>query len=166
MENDFHRRIVTTKYKIAVAESCTGGLLGHLITNQPGSSDYFLGGILAYHNDIKTNLLGVKKETLSKYGAVSRETVLEMASGVRNLFYEKTYIDEMIGVSISGIAGPGGEGIKPVGLVWIGIATDKGQWAWRFQWQGDRIENKMESAIAAIKLMLGYLENDLPPETR
>jgi nicotinamide-nucleotide amidase len=86
---------------LAVAESCTGGLLSHLITNVPGSSAYFKGGVTAYANEAKVHLLGVKWETLENYGAVSAETVIEMARGVR------TTLDADIGVSTSGIAGPG-----------------------------------------------------------
>ncbi len=89
-------------FHLAVAESCTGGLFSHLITNVPGSSDYFLGSVISYANQAKIQILDVKPETLAKFGAVSRETVLEMAHAVRQIFSAD------IGISVSGIAGPGG----------------------------------------------------------
>src|SRR5664280_2085315 len=103
-----------SKLKLAVAESCTGGLIGHRITNVPGSSEYFTGGVIAYAYEAKVSLLGVSWDTLQTYGAVSRETVLEMAAGAR------LSLEADIALSVSGIAGPGG-GLpnKPVGTVWI-----------------------------------------------
>jgi PncC family amidohydrolase len=141
------------KLTLATAESCTGGLLGSMITDISGSSDYFLGGIIAYAYGAKENLLGVRHETLWQFGAVSRETVREMARGVRRAFAAD------IGVSITGIAGPGG-GMpsKPVGLVWIGICTYDGEWSKSFQWKGDRVENKVQSARAALQLVCDYLQ--------
>ena len=108
--------------KLAAAESCTGGLIGHRVTNVPGSSDYYLGSIIAYSYEAKERLLGVKHATLQTYGAVSQETVLEMAHGVRTVFSPDFPMEKIIGISVSGIAGPGG-GLpgKPVGLVWIGL---------------------------------------------
>ncbi|HVN55851.1 MAG TPA: CinA family protein [Anaerolineaceae bacterium] len=139
-------------WKLATAESCTGGLVSHLITNVPGSSDYFLGGITAYANEAKERLLGVSRATLETYGAVSRETALEMAAGARAAFGAE------IGISTSGIAGPGGEMPgKPVGLVWVGMSAPAGQWAWQYLWPGDRIENKTLSAQAALQHLLDYL---------
>lgn len=106
---------------LATAESCTGGHLAHLITSVPGSSAYFKGGIVAYDNDIKRNHLNVSNETLTEYGAVSEETVREMAQNVRIRF------NTSVGVSTSGIAGPdGGTKEKPVGTVWIAYADDQG----------------------------------------
>jgi len=138
--------------KIAVAESCTGGLIGHRITNVAGSSDYFTGGIIAYANAAKVNLLGVSWDTLNGSGAVSRETVLEMAAGVRRS------LGADIAISASGIAGPGG-GLpdKPVGTVWIGLAAPDGSWAHVFGFTGDREQNKAAAAEAALKLLLDYL---------
>ena len=111
------RLFIEKGLKLATAESCTGGNLGHKLTLVPGASSYYYGGIISYSNELKMNLLGVKAETLRQYGAVSSETVKEMAEGV----IKQTHAD--VGVSISGIAGPdGGTPEKPVGTVWIGIA--------------------------------------------
>src|ERR1700686_4142502 len=102
---------------IAVAESCTGGLLGGALTDVPGSSAYFLGGVISYADQVKREQLGVSAATLRRYGAVSEETAAAMASGVR----QRLQAD--IGVSIPGVAGPDAEGAKPAGLTFIGIAT-------------------------------------------
>jgi PncC family amidohydrolase len=143
--------------KLAVAESCTGGLLCDRLTDVPGSSDYFIGGVVAYAYEAKVALLHVSWDTLRKYGAVSRETVIEMARGVR------TALGTDIGVSVSGIAGPGG-GLpgKPVGTAWIGLSATGGDWARQFTWQGgDRLQNKAQSAEAALQLLADYLEGTL-----
>jgi PncC family amidohydrolase len=152
-------------YKLTVAESCTGGLVGHLVTNVPGSSEYYLGSVTAYAYEVKEQLLGVKHETLQKYGAVSKQTVIEMARGVRKALSGGFPLDSVIGISISGIAGPGGgTPDKPVGTVWAGMSTPTGDWAWHFCWKGDRIKNKEDSAQAALELVVRYLSDDLPSE--
>lgn len=139
--------------KLALAESCTGGLVASRITDIPGSSDYFVGGVVAYAYEAKVALLGVRWETLNQYGAVSRETVLEMASGARTAFQAD------LAVSISGIAGPGGAMPgKPVGTTWVGLATPNGTWARCFTWNADRRANKAASAEAALQLVMDYLE--------
>ena len=147
--------------KLAAAESCTGGLIGHRVTNVPGSSDYYLGSIVAYSYEAKERLLGVKHHTLLTYGAVSQETVIEMARGVRNVFSPDFPLDKIIGISVSGIAGPGG-GMpgKPVGLVWIGLSAAGLEKAYRFLWNGDRLKNKELSAEMALQLLLDYLEKE------
>ena len=138
--------------KLAVAESCTGGLVSDRITNIPGSSDYFMGAIIAYAYEAKVELLGVQWDTLTTYGAVSREVVLEMAQGARKS------LKTDLGVSVSGIAGPGGEtDDKPVGTTWIGLSTPNGDWARTFCWMGDRIENKALSAQAVLEILFEYL---------
>jgi PncC family amidohydrolase len=144
--------------KLAVAESCTGGLIGHLVTNVPGSSDYYLGGIVAYSYEAKERLLGVKHSTLLTYGAVSQETVIEMARGVRTVFSPDFPMENIIGISVSGIAGPGG-GMpgKPVGLVCIGLSATGLEKAYQFVWTGDRLKNKQLSAEMALQLLLDYL---------
>ena len=142
--------------KLSVAESCTGGLLCDRITDVPGSSDYFIGGFISYAYEAKVKSLGVSWDTLRAYGAVSRETVLEMARGARRA------LDTDIGIAVSGIAGPGG-GMpeKPVGLTWIGLSAPDGEWARVFTWQGDRLKNKAQSAEAALQLLLDYLQRSL-----
>ena len=142
--------------KLATAESCTGGLIADRITNVPGSSEYFLGGIVAYAYEAKVALLGVSWDALQKYGAVSREIVVAMARGAR------TALGADLAVSVSGIAGPGG-GLpdKPVGTTWIGLSTAGGDWARKFVWDGDRLQNKALSVEAALQFVLDYLEGNL-----
>lgn len=138
---------------LAVAESCTGGLIGHLLTNVPGSSDYFLGGVIAYANEAKAGLLGVRRDTLQNHGAVSQETALEMARGVR------TAMQADIGISVTGIAGPSGGTLeKPVGTVWIGLSSNDEQYARHFQWSGNRLSVKEQSAQAALQMLRQYLQ--------
>lgn len=155
--------LIQTKKYLVTAESCTGGLLSSLITDIPGSSNYFIGGVSTYSYEAKQKLLSVNAATLEKYGAVSAETVKEMAIGVRNLFSGSITLEDIIGLSISGIAGPGG-GMpgKPVGLVWFGLSTDRGSWAVKRIWEGNRLENKQFSANFALELLLNYLQGKLP----
>jgi PncC family amidohydrolase len=139
--------------KLVLAESCTGGLLGSRITDVPGSSEYFLGSIIAYAYEAKAALLGVSWDTLNTKGAVSRETVLEMARGVRDT------LKANIAVSVSGIAGPGGGTLeKPVGTTWIGLVTEEGEWAQMFRFSGNREGNKVFAVDAALQLLLDYLQ--------
>jgi PncC family amidohydrolase len=137
---------------LALAESCTGGLVSHRITNIPGSSIIFNGGIVSYSNDAKMSLLGVRAETLQEHGAVSEQTVLEMACGVRRA------LSADIGAAVSGIAGPGGATPgKPVGLVWIGLSASAIESAWRYMFQGDRASIKEQSAQAVLRHIIEYL---------
>lgn len=143
--------------RLAVAESCTGGLIGHLITNVPGSSGYFSGGVIAYSNEIKMRLLGVSEETLEKYGAVSEQTVREMAYGVRRA------LGTDIGAAISGIAGPqGGTVEKPVGLTWIGLSAPGVENAWRYVWSGTRLDVKQQSAQQVLRILVGFVMGEQP----
>ena len=148
--------------KLVVAESCTGGLVGHRITDVPGSSEYYLGSVVAYAYEAKERLLGVRHETLMQYGAVSQEVVLEMARGAREVLSGDFPLDRLIGASVSGIAGPGG-GLpgKPVGTVWIGLSAPDREGAWKFLWNGDRAENKLLSAEQLLRLVLDYLQGRL-----
>jgi nicotinamide-nucleotide amidase len=140
------------KLTIAVAESCTGGFFGHLITSISGSSDYFVGGILSYANEVKRDVLGVKQETLDQFGAVSEETIVEMAQGVR----KKLKTD--IGLATSGIAGPnGGSEQKPVGTVWIALATENEIITKRLQLGGSREQNIHISAVNLLNLLRKHL---------
>ena len=157
---------------LAVAESCTGGLLGGALTDVPGSSAYFLGGVISYADRVKVEQLQVPEGTLRRHGAVSEETAAAMASGVRGLLRAD------IGVSITGVSGPDAEGAKPVGLTFIGIATPtlpspasgggesmepsprgggEAVLTHRFQWTGDRWDNRRRSVIAALELLVQTL---------
>ena len=136
------------KLTLSVAESCTGGQVAHLITSVPGSSDYFRAGIVAYANEVKVNDLGVRPETLARYGAVSEATVKEMASGVREKF------NTDIGVSTSGIAGPGGgTADKPVGTVWIAYADKDQVVARQLKLSKDRMINIRVASTNALNLI-------------
>ena len=153
LEENLHNLILKRKLRLACAESCTGGLVSHRITNVSGSSEYFSGGVVSYSNEAKAGLLGVSWDTLNSVGAVSEETVREMARGARRTF------DADIAVSISGIAGPsGGTPEKPVGTTWIGLSTKEGEWARHFVWDGDRERNKHYSSEAALQFVIDYLE--------
>ncbi|HJP59872.1 MAG TPA: competence/damage-inducible protein A [Gemmatimonadaceae bacterium] len=133
--------------KLAVAESCTGGLIGERITNIPGSSDIFLGGVIAYDNTVKESALGVKAQTLQTSGAVSEETALEMAAGI------KARLKADVAISVTGIAGPGGgTAEKPVGLVWIAVDAREAK-ARRFHLIGDRMEIRQRAAQAALEMV-------------
>jgi PncC family amidohydrolase len=144
------------KLRLALAESCTGGLVGHRLTNVPGSSDYYMGSVTAYANEAKMKLLGVQMDTLLEHGAVSAQTVREMARGVREA------LGASIGISVSGIAGPGGGSPeKPVGLVWFGLSAADGDWAFEEHFDGDRLSIKAQAADYALQLGLEYLEGRL-----
>jgi len=148
------------KLKLATAESCTGGLIASRITDVPGSSDYFMGGVAAYAYEAKVGLLGVSWDTLHTFGAVSRETVLEMARGAREV------LQADIAISVSGIAGPGG-GLpdKPIGTTWIGLSTQESEWARVFCFEGDRLQNKSSSADAALQMLMDYLNGSRSLDT-
>jgi PncC family amidohydrolase len=138
---------------LAVAESCTGGLLGDHITDVPGSSDYFLGGVLAYSNQVKHMVLGVQAETLAVHGAVSAQCAAEMAQGARRL------VGSDVALSVTGIAGPdGGSDDKPKGLTYIHLSAPGCERGLSALWPGDRRANKEDSARAALRLLLDYLE--------
>jgi nicotinamide-nucleotide amidase len=140
---------------ISVAESCTGGLIGNLITNVPGSSLYFLGGVIVYSNSSKVDLLHVSPGTIEKYGAVSRQTVEEMAGGVKHLF------DSSLGLAVTGIAGPdGGTREKPVGTVFIGLAVEKDIFSEGYRFRGSRKQIKEKTAEAALLWVKRYLYGD------
>ncbi len=144
---------------LAVAESCTGGLLGHRITNVPGASAYFRGGVIAYANEVKMQLLGVPEAVLLKHGAVGEPTVRAMAWGVK----ERLQAD--VALAISGIAGPGGgTPEKPVGTTWIALATPEGIQARRYRFSGSREENKWQATEAALQWLLEVLQTARPLE--
>lgn len=136
------------EWTLATAESCTGGLLGDLITDQPGSSEFFLGGVITYSNQAKCDLLGVGGDILQNWGAVSSPTALAMAHGVRKLF------GSSIGVAITGIAGPGGGSPKkPVGLVFIAVVGGGEETVERHIFSGDRQGIKRQAADRTLALL-------------
>jgi nicotinamide-nucleotide amidase len=142
----------TRQMTLAVAESCTGGLIMHRLTNVAGSSEYFPGGVVAYAYEAKVKLLGVNPDDLGRYGAVSETVAEQMAQGVRAVF------DTQIGLSVTGIAGPGG-GLpdKPVGLTYIGFCGWGSTKVIKRIWTGDREQNKQSSAEAALQLLYDCL---------
>ena len=155
LEEELGEKLRDRKLTIAVAESCTGGLLGSKITDVAGSSEYFLGGVIAYQNEVKESLLHVPQDVIAAHGAVSAQTVEAMAVGCRDLFKCD------IAVSITGIAGPGGGSAeKPVGLVYVGLATASDVISRRFQWDGSRIQNKESSVRAAMEMILAALQTE------
>lgn len=142
------RLLKEKKQTLSLAESCSGGLIAHLVTSVPGSSAYFMGGVVSYSYESKTKMLGVTTETLEKFGAVSEEVVTQMAEGARKEFKTDW------AVSASGIAGPdGGMEGKPVGTVWIAVAGPTGVKAKKFQFGGDRERNIAVTAITALNML-------------
>ena len=138
---------------LAVAESCTGGLVADAITDVPGSSGYFAGGVVSYSNEAKEQLLGVAGEVLAAHGAVSAQVARAMAEGVRARFGTD------IGAAVTGIAGPdGGSEAKPVGLTYVAIADGAGIDVRRHAWTGDRRANKVASAAATLELVLDRID--------
>ena len=134
---------------VATAESCTGGLVAHLVTEVPGSSGYLRGGIVAYADDVKCSTLGVPREVLAAHGAVSAQVALAMAEGVRQA------LGTDLGVAVTGVAGPdGGSESKPVGLVYVAVAGLGAPDVRRFLWAGDRTANKRSSSEAALEMLL------------
>jgi len=137
---------------LSIAESCTGGLISHRITNIPGSSDYYDRGVITYSNKSKMELLEVPKLILERFGAVSEETARAMANGVRKL------ADSDFGLAVTGIAGPsGGTSTKPVGLVYISCATDKSTIVRKFRFNGSRSEIKEQTSQEALRLVLDLI---------
>jgi len=135
--------------RVATVESCTGGLVGHLITEIAGSSAYYVGGFVTYSNDLKHGTVGVPYDVLVAHGAVSAQAAMAMATGGR----ERTGAD--LAVAVTGIAGPGGgTDAKPVGLTYVAVADAVGLAVRRYVWSGDRAENKRLSAGAALDLLL------------
>jgi nicotinamide-nucleotide amidase len=148
LEDVVGRLLTEQRLTLAVAESCTGGMIADRITNVSGSSLYFERGIVAYSNTAKTQLLGVPEEMIDRHGAVSREVAESMATGIRT----RALAD--IGISTTGIAGPtGGTPEKPVGLVWIGFADAEENFALRFNFGDNRRRTKERASTAALELV-------------
>ncbi|HET8563705.1 MAG TPA: nicotinamide-nucleotide amidohydrolase family protein [Candidatus Binatia bacterium] len=145
LEEAVGRLLLKTHQTLSLAESCTGGLISHRITRVPGSSAYFMGAAITYSNQAKLQFLGVKPATLEQYGAVSRETAIEMSQGIRK------QTGTSIGLSVTGIAGPtGGSANKPVGTVWISIAQEGGAEAKLLRFHGDRERVILGASQAAL----------------
>ena len=160
LENEVARLLLLSHRTVALAESCTGGLLGHRLTNTPGCSSYFVGSVVAYHDRVKAELLGVSQETLAQHGAVSAPTALQMARGVRRL------LGADIALAVTGIAGPtGGTAQKPVGLAFIALVADGGyEVCNEYRWTGSREANKACSAEAALDTLRAYLSQSDTPD--
>lgn len=156
LEERIGRILKEKSLKIAVAESCTGGLIANRITNVQGASEYFEMGFVTYSNDAKELFLFVPEEMIAMAGAVSYEVAQLMAQGVR----EVTDVD--VALSVTGIAGPGGgTPEKPVGTVYIGLASKEGIFVRKFLFSGDRIEIKQQTSEEALKMVLDALEGRL-----
>jgi len=140
--------LIEKQKTIAVAESCTGGMLGAALTDIPGSSSYFLGGVIAYSNESKISIVGVNPQTINKYGAVSRETALELAQGVKSKFKSN------IGIAITGVAGPGGgTPEKPVGTICFGLATESRAESWKYFLGSQRDVNRERAVGTALRII-------------
>jgi nicotinamide-nucleotide amidase len=148
-------KLLKSKNKtVSTAESCTGGEIAHLITSVAGSSSYYQGSVIAYSNTVKTQLLGVRKETIDSYGAVSEQTVTEMAEGARKLFGTD------FALATSGIAGPdGGTEEKPVGTLWIAVASEKGVVTEKRSFGNDRIINIRRFSLVSLNLLRKQIIN-------
>jgi len=146
-------RLLESGLTLSTAESCTGGLISKLLTDVPGSSAYYMGGVISYSNESKIKLLGVREDTLKDFGAVSAETALEMADGVRKA------LSTECSLAVTGIAGPGGgSDEKPVGTVFIACARDgRDTLSMGFHFKGTRAEIRAQSAEAALELLLKRL---------
>jgi PncC family amidohydrolase len=137
---------------VALAESCTGGLVAAALTAVPGSSGYFLGGVVSYADEAKRDLLGVDPAVLAAHGAVSAQVARAMAEGARARF------GSSVAASVTGIAGPdGGSEEKPVGLTYLGVADAEGVDVRRVVWSGDRAANRRDSAVALLEALLARL---------
>ncbi len=137
---------------LGVVESATGGLISHLITNAPGSSDYYKGSVTAYSNEVKIKIVGVKEDTISKYGAVSYQVAEEMAQGGRRILAADICLAD------TGIAGPSGATPgKPLGLFYMGLSYQAGTYSQKHNFQGDREQNKRSAAEAALGWLKEYL---------
>ena len=145
------KKLLEQHKTLAFAESCTGGLASILETDFAGSSEYLVGSAVTYTNEAKHKLLEVQEATLTNYGAVSEQTACEMAQGVRKLFGSD------FGVGITGNAGPGGSEGKPVGLVYIAVATGEEVYCKEYLFTADRIENKLRIALTAISMVIDKL---------
>lgn len=157
IENIVGKMLTEREASLSTAESCTGGYLAHLITSVPGSSKYYKGTIVSYDNNIKINILGVKREKLLKYGAVSSQVVAAMAKNILKI------MGTSYSIAVSGIAGPdGGTSKKPVGTTWIAISSHNGTFVNQFHFGDNREQNIQRAAITALNMLRKILA--LPKE--
>ncbi len=148
LEEKVSQKFIQQRKTLCLAESCTGGLISHYLTNVPGASAFFLLGIIAYDNAAKTNILGVAPELIKKHGAVSRAVAKAMAQGARKI------LKTNLGLSVTGIAGPsGGNKKKPVGLVFIAVSSAKQTIVKKFLFKGSRLAIKNQAAQTALKIL-------------
>lgn len=154
--DEIARTMTEHNQTLAVAESCTGGLLGAAITRMPGASDFFRGGVIAYHNDVKRQLLKVRREALEDVGAVSEPVAQQMALGAR------AALSAGYAIGITGIAGPaGGTPEKPVGLVFICVSSDAGDIVRKYNFTGDRDAVRRQAVAAAFEILKEKLATDI-----
>lgn len=152
LATEVQQRAIQKALTMASAESCSGGLVGALLTSISGSSQYYIGGVICYSNQLKKMLLEVKQETLDSYGAVSQEAANEMLSGLHAKFKSD------ISLSITGIAGPtGGSTHKPIGTVWIGVKTPKIHDCFIFNFHGDRHKIREDATKSALNLIVNNI---------
>ena len=150
--NRIAARCLARGLRVGVAESCTGGLVAAALTEAPGASAWFAGGVVAYAEAVKTTLLGVPAETLARHGAVSAETALAMAEGARRA------LGADAAVAVTGLAGPGGDDRHPVGTVFVGAAGPNGAHVRQFLFAGDRGEVRTQARDAALAALLAALQ--------
>ncbi len=151
IEKKISQILIQKKLTLAIAESCTGGLLTHRLTNIPGSSDFLKVGIIAYSNQTKIKLLKISPKVIEKYGSVSNPVAIAMAQGVQKIHQTD------FGISITGIAGPnGGSSAKPVGLTYIALSAKTKTICQKFIFKGNRLQIKSQAAIKALQLLLNY----------
>jgi nicotinamide-nucleotide amidase len=152
LEQEIGSLLHQKRLTLGIVESATGGLISHLITNVPGSSDYYRGSVTAYSNEAKIKVVGVKEDTINKYGAVSHQVAEEMAQGGRKILAADICLAD------TGIAGPtGATPGKPVGLFYIGLAHQAGTYSQKHNFQGNREQNKRDAAEAALSWLKEYL---------
>ncbi len=159
LEEEIGRLLLAGELTLGTAESCRGGGIGARVTVVSGSSAYYLGGIIAYHNDVKQTRLGVSAETLESHGAVSEQTAQEMARGARQA------VGASVGLSVTGIAGPAGGTLeKPIGTVFIGVSSDAGEEVRHFVFSGDRQSVRVQSEGAALAFLRDHLQGSAPED--
>ncbi len=152
LEQEVGNRLRQKGLTLGIVESASGGLISHLITNVPGSSDYYKGSVTAYSNEVKIKVVGVKEDTINRYGAVSYQVAEEMAQGGRKILAADICLAD------TGIAGPSGATPgKPVGLFYIGLSHQAGTYSQKHHFQGDREQNKRRAAEAALAWLKEYL---------